>query len=62
MIESSSVWEEVYNYMRNELDLNVVLLDSYKTRLIRSYAQLRPKRSDHLLPEFFGYLHRIDRF
>ena len=34
VIESSSVWEEVYRYMRNELGLDVMLSDPYKTRLI----------------------------
>ncbi len=34
VIESSSVWEEVYRHMRNDLGLDVVLSDPYKTRLI----------------------------
>ena len=34
VIESSSVWEEVYRYMRNDLGLDVVLSDPYKARLI----------------------------
>ena len=34
VIESSSVWEEVYRHMRDKLGLNVVLSDPYKTRLI----------------------------
>ena len=33
VIESSSVWEDVYHYMRNELGLDVVLSDPYKTKL-----------------------------
>ena len=34
VIESSSVWEAVYRHMRNDLGLDVVLSDPYKTRLI----------------------------
>ena len=34
VIESSSVWEEVYRHMRDELGLDMVLSDPYKTRLI----------------------------
>ena len=34
VIESSSVWEEVYHHMRDKLGLNVMLSDPYKTRLI----------------------------
>ena len=34
MIESSSVWEEIYHHMRDKLGLNVVLSNPYKTRLI----------------------------
>ena len=34
MIESSSVWEEVYRHMRNDLGLDAVLSDLYKTRFI----------------------------
>ena len=30
VIESSSVWEDVYHYMRNELGLDVVLSDPYR--------------------------------
>ena len=58
VIESSSVWEDVYHYMRNELGLDVVLSDPYKTKLIAESKKKTDKVDALILADMLrgGYI------
>ena len=58
VIESSSVWEEVYRHMRNDLGLDVVLSDPYKTRLIAESKKKTDKVDALILADMLrgGYI------
>ena len=58
VIESSSVWEEVYRHMRNELGLDMVLSDPYKTRLIAESKKKTDKVDALILADMLrgGYI------
>ena len=58
VMESSFVWEDVYHHMRDELGLDVVLSDPYKTKLIAESKKKTDKVDALILADMLrgGYI------